>query len=120
MPSHPCFFPVPEPFKLCSGLHKKLHLHLFKLTHAEDKLPGNDLISEGFAYLSDTEGKLHAARLLNVKEIHKDALCGFGTQENLMALSEVDPISVANIRLNCRTSVQFLVPDTGHTISLST
>ncbi len=42
-----------------------------------------------------------------------------GRRYILLAPSAVDPISVANIRLNCLTSVQFLVPETGHTISLS-
>ena len=31
----------------------------------------------------------------------------------------IDPISVENIKLNCRTSVQFLVPEMGHAISKS-
>src|SRR5512136_1677163 len=82
VPFHPCLFPLPEPFELSARLHKKLHFHLFKFPHAEDKLSGNDLIPEGFSYLGNAKGKLHSARLLHVQEIHKNSLSSLGTQIN--------------------------------------
>ena len=43
-----------------------------------------------------------------------------GRRYILLAPSAVDPISVENIKLNWRTSVQLLVPEIGQTILLST
>ncbi|CAI8271658.1 MAG: Uncharacterised protein [Bacteroidota bacterium] len=42
-----------------------------------------------------------------------------GRKYNSVALSADAPNLVPNIRLNCLTSVQFLDPDKGHTISNS-
>ena len=82
MPFHAGFFPVDIPFHFGSRLHKKLHFHLLELSHAEHKLPGYNFVSESFPYLCDPEGDFHAGRFLNVQEIHKDSLCGFGSQIN--------------------------------------
>src|ERR1035437_249858 len=84
MPSHPCIFPFFEPFKLTSGLYKKLHLHLFKFPHPENKLPGNYFIPECFSYLRNPKWYLHPPSLLNIKKINKDPLCSFGTKINFI------------------------------------
>ena len=86
VPLHAGVLPVLVPFLLGPGADKKLHFHLFELPHPEDKLPGNDLIPEGFADLGDTEGDLHPARLLDVQEIHKDALRRLGAEIDLAGL----------------------------------
>src|SRR5690349_14436616 len=61
MPSHALILPVFIPFFLCTGPNKKLHLHLLKLTHAENELPCNDLIAECFSYLRDTKRNFHSS-----------------------------------------------------------
>ena len=38
--------PVFEPLKVCTGFAEELKLHLFKLTDAENEVPGGDLVSE--------------------------------------------------------------------------
>ena len=70
--------PELKPLHLLAGTHKELHLHLLKLAHAEDELASHYLVAEGLAYLRDTEGDAHAAGLLHIQEVHKDALGGLG------------------------------------------
>ena len=82
MPLHTRFFPLIKPLHLGTRFHKKLHLHLFELTHTEDKLAGYDLISERFSYLCDTERQLHATGLLHIEIVYEDTLCRFRTQIN--------------------------------------
>src|SRR5690606_36766968 len=65
---------------LRAGADKELHLHLLKLPHTEDKLPGNDFISKGFSDLSDTKSHLHPRRLLHIEEIDKYPLGSFRPQ----------------------------------------
>ena len=80
MPFHAGFLPFFEPFQLCSGLDKELHFHLLELPHAEDELTGHNLITEGLAYLGDTEGDLHTAGLLDIEVVHKYSLGSFRAQ----------------------------------------
>ncbi len=72
--------PLIKPFAFGAGAHEKLHFHLFKLPHAEDELPGDDLVAEGFADLGDAKGNLDAGSLVDVEEVDEDALGSFGTQ----------------------------------------
>ena len=69
-----------EPFHLCAWLAEELHLHLLKLTHTEDELTCNDLVTECLTDLSDTERDAHTACLLNIKVIHEDTLRSLGTE----------------------------------------
>src|SRR5664279_5711011 len=55
MPAKSLFFPVIVPLHFFSGLDEELHLHLFKFTHSENKLPGNDLIPESLACLCNAK-----------------------------------------------------------------
>ena len=75
--------PFLEPFHFFARTNKELHFHLFELTHTEDKLTGNDLVTESLTNLSNTERNLHTACLLYVQEVHKDTLSRFRTQVNL-------------------------------------
>ena len=80
VPLQAMLLPVVEPLHLRSGLAEELHLHLLKLTHTEHELACHNLVSEGLSYLRYAEGQLHAARLLHVEEVDKDALSRLRTQ----------------------------------------
>ncbi len=80
VPGHTRLLPLREPLKLGAGLHEELHLHLLELAHTEDELACHNLIAEGLTNLCDTEGQLHAARLLHVQVVHEDTLCRLRTQ----------------------------------------
>src|SRR3546814_3429940 len=67
--------------------HKKLHLHLFELAHAHNKLTRNDFVAKSLPNLGNPKGNFHPAGLLNVQKIHKNALSRFGTQVNHIAIS---------------------------------
>src|SRR5678816_2244876 len=84
VPPHSFFFPELIPFLLCAGPDKELHFHLFKFSHSENELPGNDLITKCFSNLSDTKRYLHPACFLNIQEIHKNALRSFRSQVNFI------------------------------------
>ena len=86
MPVEPLLLPVFVPLFLCAGADEELHFHLLEFAHAEDELPGYDLVPEGLPDLGNAEGDLHPGRLLDVQEINKDALCGFGTEIDLIGL----------------------------------
>ena len=60
VPFHAGLAPMVEPFELLARAHEKLHLHLFELAHAENELPGNDLVAESLADLRDTERPVDA------------------------------------------------------------
>ena len=83
VPLHARFLPMGEPFQFRSRLHEKLHFHLLKLTHTEDKLPRDDFVTEGFSYLGDTERQLHAPRLLHIQIVDEYALGSLRTEINL-------------------------------------
>ena len=80
MPRHTCLLPLGEPVELGARLDEELHLHLLELAHTENELAGHDLVAEGLTNLCDTEGELHAARLLHVEVVDEDALGGLGAQ----------------------------------------
>ncbi len=80
VPFEAFLFPVAEPLHFGAGTDEELHFHLLELAHAEDELTGDDLVAEGFANLGNAEGNLHAARFLDVEEVDEDALGGFGTE----------------------------------------
>ena len=82
MPGEAGLLPGFEPAHFVARAHKELHLHLLEFAHAEDELARHDLVAEGLTDLRDTEGHLHAARLLDVQEVDKNALGGLGTQIN--------------------------------------
>ena len=83
MPLHTSFLPLGEPLQLRTGLHEELHLHLLKLTHAENELAGHNLVAEGLTYLGDTEGNLHTTRFLDVQVVDENTLSRLRTQVNL-------------------------------------
>src|SRR3954470_19695021 len=55
MPFQSFFLPVFVPFFLCARTYKKLHLHLFKLPHSENKLAGYNFIAESFTNLRNAK-----------------------------------------------------------------
>ena len=73
MPLHAGLFPLGEPVELRTGLDEELHLHLLELAHAEDELPGHDLVAESLADLRDAERNLHAAGLLDIEVVDENA-----------------------------------------------
>src|SRR5690625_7100715 len=59
---------------ILSGLDKILHLHLFELPHAENKLTGHHLIPESFPGLGDTERNLLTGGVQNIFIVDKNTL----------------------------------------------
>ena len=82
VPLQTCFFPLAEPFEFFAGTNKKLHLHLFELTHTENKLTCNNLVAESLTYLCDTKRNAHTSGFLHIQEVNKNTLCCFRTQIN--------------------------------------
>ncbi len=80
MPVQAFLFPGFIELQLRSRRYKKLHFHLLELTHTENKLPRNDLVTEGFSYLRNPERQAVARGFLHVQEIHENSLRCFGTQ----------------------------------------
>ena len=74
VPSHSGGSPLFVPFQFGARTHEKLHFHLFKLPHTEDKLTCYNLVTEGFPDLSDAKRYLHAGGLLHIEEVDKDPL----------------------------------------------
>ena len=74
VPTQTLLTPIVEPLQLLAGTHKELHLHLFEFAHTEDELASHNLVAEGLADLCDAEWDTHAADLLDIQEVHKDAL----------------------------------------------
>src|SRR5688572_27378270 len=80
VPAQALFLPVLEPLHVAARrrlrlrVDEELHLHLLELTRAEDEVPGRDLVAERLADLRDAEWDLLASRLLDVEEVHVDAL----------------------------------------------
>src|SRR5687767_6524563 len=64
VPLHSFFFPELVPLFLRTRPDKKLHFHLLEFTHPENKLPGNNFISECFAYLCNTKRNFKATGFL--------------------------------------------------------
>ena len=80
MPFQACLLPVFEPFEFLTGTHEELHLHLFELAHAEDKLTGHNLVAESLANLCDAERYAHTSGFLNIEIVYKYALCCLRTE----------------------------------------
>ena len=72
--------PIVEPLKVRAGLAEEFQLHLLELADAEDKVARSDLVTEGLTDLTDAEGQLFPGGTLDIVEVHKDALCRFGTE----------------------------------------
>jgi hypothetical protein len=68
------------PLVFRAGLDEELHLHLFELAIAENKIPHDDFVAKRFPDLRDTERDLFSHRLLDIIEIDKDALCCLRTK----------------------------------------
>ena len=77
--------PVLVPLLGLVGRNEELHLHLFELAGAEDKVAGCDLVAEALTDLGDTERRLLTGCLLHVHEVGEHALSCFGAQEDLVA-----------------------------------
>src|SRR4029079_845634 len=84
VPFHSYFLPGLIPFFLCTGTNKVLHLHLFKLSHAENKLSCYNFISECFSNLCDTKRNFQATCFLDIQKVYKDPLGCFGSQIDLI------------------------------------
>ena len=74
--------PVRKPFEVGSGFAEKFKFHLLEFAHAENKVSGCDFVTEGLAYLTDTERHFLSRRTLNVYEVGENTLSGFGAQIN--------------------------------------
>ena len=72
--------PVIEPFQIGAGLAEEFQFHLFKFTHTEYEITGSNFISERLAYLSNAERYFFTACSLDIGEVDKDTLSGFGTE----------------------------------------
>jgi len=83
MPFQTDFFPFLEPVKLCSRFYEELHFHLFELTHTEDELTGNDLVTESLTNLCNTERNFHTTCFLYIQVVYENPLCSFRTKVNL-------------------------------------
>ena len=70
----PLASPVLEPFHVILWLYKVLHLHLLELAGSEDEVLGNNLVTECFSNLGNTERNLHSAVLDHVLEVYIDTL----------------------------------------------
>ena len=80
MPLHAVLLPFCKPFHLGSRTAEELHLHLFEFLHAENELPGHDLVAEGLTDLGDSERNLHTAGLLDVEIFDEYTLGRFRTK----------------------------------------
>src|SRR5690606_11032069 len=80
MPFQASFFPVFVPSEFIAGFYKKLHFHLFELSHSEDELSSNDFVTESFSGLGNSEWDFHSSGFLHVQEIDKNSLCSFRTK----------------------------------------
>src|SRR5688500_17852932 len=74
VPAHSFFLPVFVPLFLCTRPYKKLHFHLLKLTHSENKLPCYNLVPECFTYLRNSKRNFHSAGFLHIQKIYENAL----------------------------------------------
>src|ERR1035437_1196748 len=83
MPVHAGSSPFLKPFRIRTRTNKELHFHLFKFTHTENKLTGNNLVTESFTDLGNPEWNLHTASFLYIQVIDKNTLCRFRTKINL-------------------------------------
>src|SRR6476646_7703197 len=86
MPFQAGFLPVLVPFFLCARTDEKLHFHLLKLAHTEDKLAGYNLVAECLTNLGNTKRYFHTCGLLHVEEIYEDTLCSFWAQVNSISI----------------------------------
>jgi len=75
--------PEVEPFQVGTGLAEEFQFHLFEFADTENEVAGCDLVTEGFTDLCDAEGYLAARGSLNILEVYKNTLCGFGTEVDL-------------------------------------
>ena len=74
--------PVRKPFEVGSGFAEKFEFHLFEFAHAENEVSGCDFVTERLTYLTYTERHFLSRRTLNVYEVGKNTLSGFGSQIN--------------------------------------
>src|SRR3989441_9652814 len=81
IPGETLLAPVVKPLVIGAGFDEELHLHLLELPRAEDEITGRNLVAERLPDLSDAEGRLEAARLLDIEEVHEHALRGLRPQE---------------------------------------
>ena len=80
VPVHPLLEPTVILHFVAPRLHKILHLHLFKLPHPEDKLPGNHLIPERFSDLGNAKRHLNTRGIEHILIVYKNPLRGFRPQ----------------------------------------
>ena len=119
MPLHAGFLPLGEPVELCAGLDEELHLHLLELAHAENELPGHDLVTEGLADLRNAERNLHAAGLLDVQVVDENALGRLRTQIDDVRAFGGGAHGGLEHQVELADSVQLQVPLMGQTMLLS-
>src|SRR5437899_4073770 len=74
IPVEPFVDPVAVPLLGLGGRDEELHLHLLELAHAEEEVPGRDLVAERLARLRDPERRLAARELRDVLEVDEDPL----------------------------------------------
>ena len=80
MPFQTDFFPFLEPIQFSTRFYEELHFHLFKLTHTEDELTGNDFVTESLTDLSNTKRNLHTTGLLHIQVVYENTLRCFRTK----------------------------------------
>src|SRR6478609_4688504 len=86
MPFHSLFLPVFIPLHFFTWFDEELHFHLFKFTHAKNKLTSYNLITKGLTDLSNTKWYFHTAGFLHIQKIHKNSLSRFRAQINFIGV----------------------------------
>ena len=76
--------PIIKPFKVSAGFAEKFKLHLLKFSYTEDELTRCNLVTEGFAYLCNTERNFLSCCSLHVCKVYKNTLCSFRTEINFV------------------------------------
>ena len=86
VPAHALVDPEAVPLVRLCRWDEVLHLHLLELQHAEEEVPGRDLVPEGLAAdVRDPERWLSTGELRDVLEVDEDPLCRLGSQVGLRA-----------------------------------
>ncbi len=79
VPLHALGVPVLKPLFVVAGFDEKLHLHLFELTCAKDKVAWRNLVAKRLSNLCNPKGNFLPRRLHDVQEVDVRTLSGLRT-----------------------------------------
>ena len=80
VPSQTSVDPILVPLFIGTGNYKIFHLHLLKLTSAEDEVTGSNLVTEGFTDLTNSKRWLFTRCGRYVFKVNEDSLRSFWAQ----------------------------------------